>query len=67
MTRPGQLAEVGQADDAAAAVRVDELLARTRDGPRPLTPTGDHHLTSSPMRSKGKPGRRHGGEPEAAP
>jgi hypothetical protein len=59
-------AEVGQAD-AAAAIR----LARRRDGPRPLTPTGDRP-TSSPaksaeaMRSQATPGRRHGGEPREA-
>ena len=39
--------ETRQADDAAAA-RVDALLARTRDGPRPPIATGGHPPTSSP-------------------
>lgn len=52
--------EVRDADDQADA-RADELLARRRDGPRPLTPTGDRP-TSSPaksaevMRSQATPG-----------
>jgi hypothetical protein len=65
--------EVRRADDAAAAVRVDELLARRCDGPRPLTPTGDRP-TSSPaksaevMRSQATPGAVAAAEPrEAAP
>jgi hypothetical protein len=40
------ITETRRADDEAA-VRVDELLARRRDGPRPLTPTGNRP-TSSP-------------------
>jgi hypothetical protein len=56
------ISETREADDRTAA-RVDELLARRRDGPRPLTPTGDRP-TSSPaksaevMRSQATPGRR---------
>jgi len=62
--------EVRRADDEAA-VRVDELLAKTRDGPRPLTPTGDRPASSpaksaEAMRSQATPGRRHGGEPREA-
>ena len=59
--------EVRRADDETA-VRVDELLARRRDGPRQLTPTGDRP-TSSPaksaevMRSQATPGRRQSGDP----
>jgi hypothetical protein len=54
------ITETRRADDEAA-VRVDEMLARRRDGPRPLTPTGDRP-TSSPaksaevMRSQATPG-----------
>ena len=56
--------EVRRADDETA-VRVDALLARRCDGPRPLTPTGDRP-TSSPaksaevMRSQATPGRQSG-------
>jgi hypothetical protein len=53
--------------DRATAIRVDELLARRRDGPRPLMPTGDRP-TSSPVQSaevmpdQATPGRRQSGE-----
>jgi hypothetical protein len=62
--------ETRRADDETA-VRVDELLARRRDGPRPLTPTGDRP-TSSPVQSaevmpdQATPGRRQSGEPREA-
>lgn len=64
------IGEIREADDETA-VRVDELLARRRDGPRPLTPTGDRP-TSSPaksaevMRSQATPGVVAAAEPREA-
>jgi len=60
--------EVRRADDEAA-VRVDELLALRRDGPRSSRPGAANRPTSTAapgaeaMRSQATPGRRHGGDP----
>jgi hypothetical protein len=49
------ITETRRADDEAA-VRVDELLARTRGSPRPLTPTGDRQRTPTAPRPKASEG-----------
>lgn len=59
--------QVREADDQADA-RADELLAKMRDGPGavtpgPSTPNPEPARGAEVMRSKGTPGRRHGGEP----
>jgi hypothetical protein len=72
------ITETRRADDEAAA-RVDALLARTaappghtRDGPAakagpPALSDLDARLGADAMPSQATPGRRRGGEPEAAP